>query len=888
MQSAQRIIRFQSAERIVVTTGTRPRAFTLTSPIARSRPPLLVRYGTLRNGDYIHGIVQWNAGICVFIELCGGYCQLRVSDLFNHLSTTTGRMADRKAELERKKAKLQAIREEKERRRREKEQKDAEEAALRVAPTDRDHRKELDQMLSSLGVAPVSDVLSSLSSLSSLTPEQSNNATPEPSLQLHTSSPVSSKKRTAQLSVVSVQSTSIPPKEVETYAKQTQTANTGHERDVRYTCSVVFGAALVPPCNKDGPTHLLLSKATSRIGGGLVKGQVAGPCAWVASGTPGCTALWHRCHVAFTNCVALCLCLRLQRILSATTHYNSQYMQTVGSRALPSPVGTLQGSYVVMLPQFITSYEYNLNPGLEWEDEFTVLTYDDAQAEDEESSLPHLDGGFHSKLPPGILPHGLPQVKEVQPAVTSLEAQPAGPAAEKPKQPRELSEEEKQMIILTEEFQRFLDRSARIMERALCESVDIYTDYTGAADGEDGTDEKNNYRLSLNRWFFDERWSRNRCVTSLDWSPQFPELLVASYHSNEDSPHDPEGACLVWNTKFKKTTPEYIFHCQSAVMSATFARFHPNLILGGTYSGQIVLWDNRVQKRTPVQRTPLSAVAHTHPVYSLSVVGTQNAHNLISVSTDGKLCSWSLDMLSQPQETLELQHKQGKAVAVTSLAFPSGDVNNFVVGSEEGTVYSACRHGSKAGVTEPYEGHQGPVTGVSTHAASSPGSADFSHLFLTSSFDWTVKLWSLRENRALYSFEDNGDYVYDVAWSPVHPALFATVDGDGRLDLWNLNQDTEVPTASITVNGCPALNRVSWTPSGLHVTVGDDTGKIWVYDVGEQLAQPRHDEWSKFGYTVQELKNNQTEEDLDKSKLIDSGLGSSLVNLASLSSSSLR
>ncbi len=33
----------------------------------------------------------------------------------------------------------------------------------------------------------------------------------------------------------------------------------------------------------------------------------------------------------------------------------------------------------------------------------------------------------------------------------------------------------------------------------------------------------------------------------------------------------------------------------------------------------------------------------------MRVVGTQNAHNLISISTDGKLCSWSLDMLSQPQ-----------------------------------------------------------------------------------------------------------------------------------------------------------------------------------------------------------------------------------------------
>jgi hypothetical protein len=54
-------------------------------------------------------------------------------------------------------------------------------------------------------------------------------------------------------------------------------------------------------------------------------------------------------------------------------------------------------------------------------------------------------------------------------------------------------------------------------------------------------------------------------------------------------------------------------------------------------------------------------------------------------------------MLSQPQETLQLQQKQGRPVAVTSLAFPAGDVNNFIVGSEEGHVYTACRHGSRAG-----------------------------------------------------------------------------------------------------------------------------------------------------------------------------------------------
>lgn len=484
--------------------------------------------------------------------------------------------------------------------------------------------------------------------------------------------------------------------------------------------------------------------------------------------------------------------------------------------------------------------------------------------------------GFQSKLPPGILPIGLPQVKEVQPAVTQVEQEKE---KEKPKEVRELSEEEKQMIILSEDFQRFLDRTSRILERALGETVDIYTDYTGTMDGEDGMDEKSHQRLWLNRSFFCERWSRNRCVTSMDWSPQFPELLAASYNNNDDTPNDPDGVCLIWNTKFKKTTPEFIFHCQSSVMSTTFARFHPNLILGGTYSGQIVLWDNRVQKRTPIQRTPLSANAHTHPVYCLSVVGTQNAHNLISISTDGKLCSWNLDMLSQPQETLELHIKQSKPVAATCLAFPHGDVNNFVVGSEDGTVYSACRHGTKTGVTETYEGHQGPVTGISAHAVQD--GIDFSHLFLTSSIDWTIKLWSLKGNRPLHSFDHNGDYVYDVAWSPTHPALFAAVDDSGRLDLWNLNQDTEVPTASVVIDGCPALNRVSWTPSGLHVTVGDDSGKIWVYDVAEHLAHPRIDEWKKFLYTQQELKNNKVDEELDKLNL--SSGPPSLTSLSSIS-----
>ncbi|XP_069472304.1 cytoplasmic dynein 1 intermediate chain 2 isoform X3 [Ambystoma mexicanum] len=423
--------------------------------------------------------------------------------------------------------------------------------------------------------------------------------------------------------------------------------------------------------------------------------------------------------------------------------------------------------------------------------------------------------------------------------------------------PHELTEEEKQQILHTEEFLSFFDHSTRIVERALSEQINIFFDYSGKDLEEKEGEIQAGARLSLNRQFFDERWSKHRVVSCLDWSSQYPELLVASYTNNEDAPHEPDGVALVWNMKYKKTTPEYVFHCQSAVMSAAFAKFHPNLVVGGTYSGQIVLWDNRSNKRTPVQRTPLSAAAHTHPVYCVNVVGTQNAHNLISISTDGKICSWSLDMLSQPQDSMELIHKQSKAVAVTSMSFPVGDVNNFVVGSEEGSVYTACRHGSKAGISEMFEGHQGPITGIHCHSAVGP--VDFSHLFVTSSFDWTVKLWSTKNNKPLYSFEDNADYVYDVMWSPTHPALFACVDGVGRLDLWNLNNDTEVPTASINMEGSPALNRVRWTHSGRELAVGDSEGQIFIYDVGEQFAVPRSDEWTRFAKTLADINANRAD-----------------------------
>jgi hypothetical protein len=271
-----------------------------------------------------------------------------------------------------------------------------------------------------------------------------------------------------------------------------------------------------------------------------------------------------------------------------------------------------------------------------------------------------------------------------------------------------------------------------------------------------------------------------------------------------------------------------------------------------------------------VLKTPLSTSGHTHPVYSLALLGTQNANSLVSASTDGVVCAWSLDMLARPQETLELvhpAHSKTDEVSITSLGFPLGETATFWCGTEEGNVYAAHRYdraGAKAGLihNEVYRGHSGPVTGLDFHPAE--GSVDLSDLFLTSGVDWTVRLWragganpartaaggatssqnggasrltsssaggrsSLSSSRLgsstsgppppgtispLFTFEEAGDYVYDVRWHPLHPAVFGTVDAAGKFNLWNLNVDTEVRVATLESQECNGTYSPRWHYAG--------------------------------------------------------------------------
>lgn len=459
---------------------------------------------------------------------------------------------------------------------------------------------------------------------------------------------------------------------------------------------------------------------------------------------------------------------------------------------------------------------------------------------------------------------------------------------------RTLTTEEYNAVTSSEDFKEFVERSTTVIERALDQEYDILANYAlvGTNGVGDDDDEYSNARGSKGRrrvkeiaQFYDERWSKKRMISAIDFSPKFPELVLAAYTKNPSAPHDPDGLVQVWNLHLHDR-PEFVFHAQSDVLAAKFSPFHPNLIIGGAYSGQVLLWDTRA-KSSPVQKTPLTGTGHTHPVYAVDIVGTQNANNIISCSTDGVVCGWTVDMLAQPQELLTMTTPppaKTEELSPTCMAFPQTDPTYFLVGSEEGTIFPCHRYdraGAKAGVDQrvSYRGHAAPVMSMNFHPARGP--IDLGDLVLTSSLDWSVKLWRVRAPAATSTTSVTGeghsvspvldftreDVVYDAAWSPVKPGVFSVVDGAGNLELWDITIDTEVPITKVQPSGrkggrsvmSKSLNKVAWEESeGKRLAVGGIDGALTVFEVGPDLGgkdSARTEEWTQVKKLVARLES---------------------------------
>lgn len=253
---------------------------------------------------------------------------------------------------------------------------------------------------------------------------------------------------------------------------------------------------------------------------------------------------------------------------------------------------------------------------------------------------------------------------------------------------RQLSEVDKSLILADPAFSRFLKDASLHIERALefSSQFDILKDYT--------VDSKN--RNSSKSVVFDvmdgyeEESVVGRPVMDITWSTLLPELFLVAYGSkfnnlsiatsrltNASAPplqeEDMAGLVCVWSKELHKR-PEFKFTAVSPVLTATFHPNEPNLIIGGCYNGQIILWDMKSSKSSPIQRSSLTGKGHKHPVYCMGFSGSSLSNELISISVDGQLCYWDVSRLTEPINVVFISFPgMPRADFASQLQSPVGD-----------------------------------------------------------------------------------------------------------------------------------------------------------------------------------------------------------------------
>ena len=377
-------------------------------------------------------------------------------------------------------------------------------------------------------------------------------------------------------------------------------------------------------------------------------------------------------------------------------------------------------------------------------------------------------------------------------------------------------------------------------------------------------------------WEFSCEATEGLNVSCMVWNKQQKDMLVVGYgaYAFTGNRESNKGLIAVWSLR-NPQYPEHIIKCKTGVTSMDFSSVHFNLLAVGMYDGTVSIYDLH-SKRVSVKPIIESGHAngkHSDPVWRTKWIhrGSERGEKLVSISTDGRITQWSIKKGLEHIDLMKLKRIQsssngaktaGKSSKPKSEAFISRrssgmcfdfsprDSSVYVAGTEEGNIHKcSCSYSEQ--YLESFVGHMGPVYQV----IFSPFDPS---VFLSSSADWSIKMWDEYEKQELLTFQSGTAVVNDVQWSPSNSTAFANVTKDGRLEIWDMEKSTlkpvvsykdvygkakaaaspKKPDAAHPAIGSPAaaaqqsnrsLNCLLFNPNAPVVAVGTDKGQVIIF-----------------------------------------------------------
>ncbi|WIA14099.1 hypothetical protein OEZ85_002646 [Tetradesmus obliquus] len=332
-------------------------------------------------------------------------------------------------------------------------------------------------------------------------------------------------------------------------------------------------------------------------------------------------------------------------------------------------------------------------------------------------------------------------------------------------------------------------------------------------------------------------------VTSVSWSKTGQTLAASFGRYDVDGWCCTPGAIATWNLARLGTTtgssPDRLIATDSCVMACAFHPAEPALLAGGTYNGELVIWDlNKEDADAQVGKTDLlSDVRHREPITALcwQLSGAEArrhgsaaaSYRLFTLGADGRLLVWLWSQLGNPIYGYELQWMSpgaemrlllgGSCLAFCPAATAHEEASLMVVGTEGGRLLRCQVNDMNEASIRDFAAR------LEAAAAAAPGSSS------------KVELRSAVKDR---EYETLSATVNGLSACPHHRQLALAAGGDGSLRVLDTLRASPLLLLEPSAAG---LLAAGWSPSRpLVFAAGSADGNVYLYDLStrQRLIRP--------------------------------------------------
>lgn len=364
---------------------------------------------------------------------------------------------------------------------------------------------------------------------------------------------------------------------------------------------------------------------------------------------------------------------------------------------------------------------------------------------------------------------------------------------------------------------------------------EIFQDFKYWDDASDQFRESEGSMLPL--WRFKTSQTKRKQVTALAWNPQYTDLFAVGYGSYDFMR---QGTGLICGFSMKNTPhPEFEFFTDTGAMCLDFHPNHPSLLAVGCYDGNVMVYD--VAKKGggggaggtkhggngPIYASSAVTGKHSDPVWQVRWSPVEFAQDLSfnSISGDGRVTTWVMSKSELKMEPL----MQLRLPADGTMESPSGLAGGlcfdfhatkdhlYLIGTEEGRIHMASTAYSGQ-YLETFSGHHLAVYTLRWNRF-------HPDVFISCSADWTVMVWDSKKKAPLMTF-DLGSAVGDVSWAPYSSTVFAAVTSEGKVHIFDLNENKHEPLCEQKIVKRAKLTTVSFSERDPVIFVGDERGSV--------------------------------------------------------------